>query len=163
MCHSIFYFASPSLLRETLSCLSKHADRVVISEYALSTTTPSAHAHVLAVLTEATLECRKPSSVSNVRTVVSPATLKRVAAEVGLELESEGVVVPKKELQDGRWELQAVMDPGFVTQVEANVKDEREKEVVVACRDACLAAVELAGGLKECTTMDVWTGCFVSR
>ncbi|KAL8280438.1 hypothetical protein RQP46_007086 [Phenoliferia psychrophenolica] len=128
LCHSVYYFASPALLRQTLSTLARHAERVVISEYALATTTPSAHAHVLAVLTEASLECRKPSSVSNVRTVVSPATLKRVAAEVGLILDSEGIVIPRKELQDGGWELEAVMDDGFPKQVEANVKEEREKE-----------------------------------
>ncbi|KAK4705693.1 hypothetical protein P7C70_g519, partial [Phenoliferia sp. Uapishka_3] len=163
LCHSIFYFASPLLLRQTLTTLAKHASRIIISEYALSTTTPSAHAHVLAVLTEAALECRKPTSISNVRTVVSPATLKRVAKEVGLKLETEGVVVPKTELQDGRWELMAVMDEGFTRQVEEVVKDEREREVIYACRDACLVAIELAGGLGECTTMDIWTGCFITK
>ena len=65
--------ASPALLRQTLSILAKQAERVVICDYALSATLPSAHAHVLAVLTEAALECRKPSSVSNVRTIVYSA------------------------------------------------------------------------------------------
>lgn len=70
--------------------------------------------------------------------------------------------MPGKALQDGRWELSAVVDEGFLKQVEEFVRGEREKEAVLAARDATLAAVELAGGMDECTTMDVWTGVFKS-
>lgn len=162
LAHCIWYFANPTLLKQTLKSLSKHVDQIILAEYALLASQPSAQPHVLAVLAEAALECHKLESEANVRNVVSPASLKKWTEEVGLILLRETVVSPGPGLQDGRWELSTVTSDGFLKEIQSTIKDERELGSVIALRDACLAAVELVGGVIKCTTMDVWTGVFKS-
>ena len=63
---------------------------------------------------------------------------------------------------DGQWEVAACLSPDFEEEVEEQVKDERERAVVLALRDACEASLEgVKGGRKGVRTMDVWVADFV--
>ena len=59
LAHSLFYFSSPEQISETLGLAASHAHRICIAEYALTASVPSALPHVLSVLTQTNLECRK--------------------------------------------------------------------------------------------------------
>ncbi|KJA20156.1 hypothetical protein HYPSUDRAFT_78462 [Hypholoma sublateritium FD-334 SS-4] len=159
LAHSLWYFSSPLTIRTTLQRLRSLCKRVYIAEWALSASSAPAYPHVLAALTQASLECRKLETVSNVRTVVSSAAIRKLAEDAGLKIVSEGVVVPKAGLKDGFWEVCAVTSQRFLQQIEDKVKDEREKAVVIALRDATLRSLEgLEGGRKAVLSMDVWCG-----
>ena len=159
--HSLWYFSSPLIIKTTFQRLRSLCKRVYIAEWALSASSAAAYPHVLAALTQASLECRKSETVSNVRTVVSPAAIKKLAGDAGLKMVSEGVVVPKAGLKDGLWEVSAVTSQEFLQEIGDNVKDEREQAVVIALRDATLRSLEgLEGGRKAVLGMDVWCGVF---
>jgi len=162
LAHCLWYFSSPSLIQETFAALRKHAKTLCLAEWSLVASRPEAQAHVLAALAQAALECRKPESSSNVRTVLSPARLKALAEAAGWKEASSGSLQPGQGMLDGKWEVGAALGKGFERQVLEVVKDERERGVVLALRDAVGAAVGgLEEGLKGVRSMDVWVGVFV--
>ncbi|KAM3506368.1 hypothetical protein MY11210_007575 [Beauveria gryllotalpidicola] len=163
LAHSLWYFASPSLILSTFSAIRQHSKRLLLAEWSLVATHPSAQPHVLASLTQAALECRKPKdSISNVRTVLGPKRLTELAVAAGWQLESETRVQAVEGLLDGKWEVSACLDSSFEDEVEEQVKDGRERAVVLALRDACEASLEgIQGGRKGVKTMDTWVANFV--
>ncbi|EGX88529.1 SAM-dependent methyltransferase, putative [Cordyceps militaris CM01] len=162
LAHSLWYFASPSLILSTLSAIKQHSKRLHLAEWSLAATHPSAQPHVLASLTQAALECRKENSISNVRTVLGPKRLTELAVAAGWKLESETRVQAGEGLLDGRWEVSACLDSSFEEEVEEQVKDGRERAVVLALRDACEASLGgIEGGQKGVKTMDIWVANFV--
>ncbi|KAJ7486791.1 S-adenosyl-L-methionine-dependent methyltransferase [Mycena latifolia] len=162
LAHSLWYFASPSLILETLRVLSSRARYICVAEWSLEGG-PSATTHILAVLAQGAMECRKPASASNVRTVVSPARIKTLAAQAGLVLKQEALVVPGAGVHDGRWETQHAVRAQFAEEVEQFVKDEREKGVVYAMQDAVQASLTRAGGMSGVGTMDGWVAVFEGK
>jgi hypothetical protein len=134
---------------------------VCVAEWALCASVPAAAPHVLAVLAQAAFECRNPASTSNVRTLLGPAPLTALATEAGLRLANEQTVVPPETMYDGRWEVAVVRDVAFVKKAEEVVENERERAVVLALRDATLAAVAHLGEQKV-ASMDVWVADFES-
>ncbi|KAJ7274532.1 S-adenosyl-L-methionine-dependent methyltransferase [Mycena haematopus] len=156
--HSLWYFSSPTDILNTLRVVATRARRVCIAEWSLSSA--EATTHILAVLTQAAMECRKPASTSNVRTVVSPTRIKDLAKEAGLVLQSETQVTPGVGVYDGRWETDAVVRARFTEEVEDFVKDEREKGVIYALKDAMEMSLARVGGLKGVRTMDGWVAVF---
>ncbi|KAF7375025.1 Methyltransf-25 domain-containing protein [Mycena sanguinolenta] len=161
LAHSLWYFSSPSHILETLRVIATRARRVCIAEWSLSCPEgTSGTTHILAVLAQAALECRKPASESNVRTVVSPARIKDLAKEAGLILRAETLVTPGAGVHDGRWETDAVVRARFAEEVEGFVKDEREKGVIYALKDAVQTSLARVGGMKGVGTMDGWAAVF---
>ena len=79
LAHCLWYFPSPTLILSTFRALKQHSKRLLLAEWSLVATHPSAQPHVLAALTQAALECRKPKSVSNVRTVLGPKRITELA------------------------------------------------------------------------------------
>ncbi|KAG9656422.1 S-adenosyl-L-methionine-dependent methyltransferase, partial [Aureobasidium melanogenum] len=162
LAHCLWYFPSPSLVVETFRALKQHSRRLLLAEWSLVATDPSAQPHVLAALTQAALECRKPTSTSNVRTVLSPKRLTELAVAAGWQLKSETHVQPTEDLLDGQWEVSACLSPSFESEVEEKVSDERERGVVLALRDACEASLKgVQRGRKGVRAMDVWVASFV--
>ncbi|KAB8228273.1 class I SAM-dependent methyltransferase [Aspergillus alliaceus] len=163
LAHCLWYFASPSLILSTFCALKQHSKRLLLAEWSLVATHPSAQPHVLAALTQAALECRKSKgSVSNVRTVLGPKQLTELALAAGWHLESETHVQGSEGLLDGQWEVSTCLSSSFEREVEGQVSDERERAVVLALRDACEASLEgIQGGRKGVRAMDVWVANFV--
>ncbi|PIG82034.1 SAM dependent methyltransferase [Aspergillus arachidicola] len=163
LAHCLWYFASPSLILSTFRALKQHSKRLLLAEWSLVATHPSTQPHVLAVLTQAALECRKPNgSISNVRTVLGPKQLTKLALAAGWHLESETRVPGSEGLLDGQWEVSTCLSSSFEREVEEQVNDERERAVVLALRDACEASLEgIPGGRKGVRAMDVWVANFV--
>lgn len=162
LAHCLWYFASPSLILSTFRTLKQHSKRLLLAEWSLVATDPSAQPHVLAALTQAALECRKPRSKSNIRTLLGPKRLTELALAAGWQLESETRVECGDGLLDGQWEVSACLSSSFEREVEEQVSDERERAVVLASRDACEASLEgLQGGRKGVKSMDVWVATFV--
>ncbi|KAJ6116096.1 hypothetical protein N7523_006513 [Penicillium sp. IBT 18751x] len=163
LAHCLWYFASPSLILSTFHALKQHSKRLLLAEWSLVATHPSAQPHVLAALAQAALECRKPeSSVSNVRTVLGPKRLTELALAAGWQLESESCVQGVEGLLDGQWEVSACLSSSFEREVKEQVSDERERAVVLASRDACEASLKsIQGGRKGVRAMDIWVASFV--
>ncbi|OJJ45974.1 hypothetical protein ASPZODRAFT_159594 [Penicilliopsis zonata CBS 506.65] len=162
LAHSLWYFASPELILSTFHALKQHSKRLLLAEWSLVATNPSAQPHVLAALAQAALECRKPKSDSNVRTVLGPKRLTELALAAGWQLESETRVQCGEGLLDGQWEVSACLASSFEREVEENVDDKRDQAVVLALRDACEASLEsVQGGKKGVRAMDVWVASFV--
>lgn len=162
LAHCLWYFASPELILSTFRALKQHSKRLLLAEWSLVATHPSAQPHVLAALTQAALECRKPNSDSNVRTVLGPKRLTELALAAGWQLESETRVPGGEGLLDGQWEVSACLSSSFEQEVEEQVSDERERAVVLALRDACEASLEgIQGGRKGVKAMDVWVASFI--
>jgi hypothetical protein len=123
----------------------------------LSASRSEASTHVLAVLAQAALEKYKPNPQSNVRTIVSPAQIKQLATANGLRLEKEEMLTPQETVHDCRWETAVVRSEEFLHEVREFVKDERDRSVVLALRDATLASLtKLQDGVKGVRSMDVW-------
>lgn len=161
LAHSIWYFSSPALILHTLRQLKQHSKRLILAEWSLVATHPSAQPHVLAALTQAALECRKVKSTSNIRTVLSPKRLTALALAAGWQLHSEIRVESGEGLLDGQWEVSACLSPAFEKQIEHKVDDERERGVIQAMRDACEASLEgISGGQEKIRAMDAWTATF---
>jgi len=157
----IWYFPSPATFSAILAALAPRVQRICLSEYALTATDPRAVPHLLAALTQASLECRKPTSESNIRTVLSPEALKAAASAVGLTLQKEKTTVPPEGMFDGRWEVSAVLAESFEQEVKDCVKDERERAVVFAMRDSVRAARDALKAKEEkLHTMDIWVATF---
>ncbi|PWY77382.1 S-adenosyl-L-methionine-dependent methyltransferase [Aspergillus heteromorphus CBS 117.55] len=164
LAHCLWYFSSPSLILSTFRALRQHSKRLLLAEWSLVATHPSAQPHVLAALTQAALECRKPTSDSNIRTVLGPKRLTQLALAAGWQLERETRVPDQGEggLLDGKWEVDACLSSSFEREVEEVVSDERERAVILASRDACEASVQgVQGGRKGVRAMDVWVASFV--
>ena len=162
LAHCLWYFSSPSLILSTFRALKQHSKRLLLAEWSLVATHPSAQPHVLAALAQAALECRKPTSVSNVRTVLGPKRLTELALAAGWQLESETRVQGGEGLLDGQWEVAACLSSSFEREVEEQVSNERERGLVLALRDACEASLEgVEGGRKGVGRMDVWVAGFV--
>lgn len=162
LAHCLWYFSSPSLVVDTFRAIKQNSKRLLLAEWSLVATHPSAQPHVLAALTHAALECRKPESNSNVRTVLSPKRLIELATAAGWKLESESRVQPGEGVLDGRWEVSSCLSSCFEKQVEDHVRAERERAVIYALRDACKASLDgVQGGQKGVRAMDVWVANFV--
>lgn len=162
LAHCLWYFASPSLILSTFRTIKQHSQRLLLAEWSLVASNPSAQPHVLAALTQAALECRKSESTSNVRTVLSPKRIIELALAAGWSLEREAYVQPGEGLLDGQWEVIACLAPSFGQEVEKHVNDERERSVVFALQDACEASLtSVEGGQKGIRAMDVWVASFV--
>ena len=142
--------------------LKNHSKRILVAEWSLAATHSSAQPHVLAALAQAVLECHKSKSSSNIRTVLGPKRITDLALAAGWKLENETRVQPKEELQDGQWEVAACLSPSFEKELKDQVDDEREREVVLALRDACEASLQsIPEGRKGVHSMDVWIASFV--
>ncbi|KAF4124340.1 SAM-dependent methyltransferase [Geosmithia morbida] len=166
LAHSLWYFASPSLVLSTLKALKRHSKRLLLAEWSLAASHPSAQPHVLAALAQGSLQCRRgdgDGGDSNVRTVLGPKRIIELALEAGWQLNSETRVQGGEGLLDGQWEVSACLSSSFQRDVEdcLGTGDEREREVVVALRDACRASLEgVPGGRKGVRSMDVWVSDF---
>lgn len=160
LAHSLYYFASPSSLLETIALLAQRARKgVLLAEWSLTSSTPSSLPHLLAVLTQSTLETKTPkeNTASNVRTVLSPARIRTLLTETGLRVQNEATITPGDELQDGGWEVSLVTSAGWETRARELLGEQGERELasVMALRDATRLAVERLGAQKV-TSMDVW-------
>lgn len=162
LAHSLWYFASPLLISSTFRAIKQHSKRLILAEWSLMATHPSAQPHVLGALTQAALECRKISSESNIRTVLGPNRLTELALEAGWQLESETRLESEEGMLDGQWEVSACLSRSFEREVEEQVSDGREQAVVLALRDACEASLKgVEGGREGVRAMDVWVASFV--
>jgi hypothetical protein len=162
LAHCLWYFSSPSTILSTLDALKSQSKRLLVAEWSLAATHPSAQPHVLAALAHAALESHKPKSTSNIRTVLGPKRITDLAQSAGWELESEIRVQAQEGLLDGQWEVSACLSASFEKEVDKYILDERERGVVFALRDACEASLQgTPGGQKGVRSMDVWIASFV--
>lgn len=163
LAHCIWYFASPDTLREILRELAPRVDRICLAEYALTASDPRCVPHLLAALTQASLECHKEVTKSNIRTILSPVAIHAHAKGVGLVQERETTFLPNDGMYDGRWEVGSVMEEKFLESIHQEVKNEREKAAVIAMRDSVKASKAALAALpepKKVFTMDVWASVY---
>ena len=182
LAHSIFYFPAPSVLLETFQKLASYQPPIkylCLAEYGLHASCLEQMPHVLAVLAQFAFESLRPTAegqedrAANIRLSVSPQMILDIAAQAGWELATDESgkakqveIVPKADLQDGRWETGTVVSDDWMEEVRQilgqNVK--RELDWIEAVRDATRKAVETvkASG-KTVQTMDVWCAVLTRR
>jgi len=173
--HCIYYFPSANILSQTLKDLHPQVDTLCIAEYALQTSNPAQHPHLLAVLAEQAFEALKPmgESESNVQTILSPRAIIALADACGWQLAHEKTITPGEALQDGNWEVGTVYNKGWMNDVDAVLDkgfDEsgRHRAHLSAAQDAVISAVDRLGsggtdgvkGMSRVRTMDVWCAVF---
>jgi len=170
--HCIYYFPSTNILSQTLKDLQPQVDTLCIAEYALETSNPAQHPHLLAVLAEQAFEALKPvgESESNVQTVLSPRAITALAGACGWNLVHEKTITPGEALQDGNWEVGTVYNKGWMNEVDAVLNkgvdvSGRHRAHLTAAQDAVIAAVNRLGtdevkGMARVRTMDVWCAVF---
>jgi hypothetical protein len=162
LAHCLWYFSSASVVLSTFRALKQHSKRLHIAEWSLVATDPASQPHVLAALTQAALECRKPRSDSNVRTVLGPQRITELALAAGWQLQTESRIQCGGRLLDGQWEVSATLSPSFEREIEEQIRDERERGVVLALRDACKASFgNVQGHQNKVRGMDVWIATFI--
>ncbi|KZV96521.1 SAM-dependent methyltransferase [Exidia glandulosa HHB12029] len=154
----LWYFASPTVIRDTLRALVGRVKRVAIAEFALNTKEERAVPHVLAALTQGALAVFDPTNTSNIRTCIGPEIIKTLASEAGLKLVEERLVTPAQEYQDAGWEIGAVRDEGFGKSIDTLIPDERARAYVHTMRRATLDARDRLQGKPR--SMDVWVALF---
>ena len=161
--HSIWYFNGEDVLRSMLTTLrGRVVGGLVIAEYALQASEPTAIPHLLAALARATLEAHNPNSTANIRCLLSPEGIKSIAEEVGWRLGSETRIIPEEPLLDGSWEVGSVKRKGFLEEVAKNVIEERVKTQLRSSRDSVVRAMDALNGKKP-RTMDVWVAKFTEE
>ncbi|XWW96452.1 hypothetical protein V2A60_004426 [Cordyceps javanica] len=165
LAYSLWYFFSPELILSTFRAIRQHSKRLLLSEWSLVASHPSAQPHLLAALAQAALECHRPEgSIShrNVRTVLGPKRLTELAMAAGWQLESETSLQCGDELFNGQWEVGNCLSSDFQSDLETLVSDERKRTAVSALRDACAASVKVVdGGRKGIKAMDIWVANFI--
>lgn len=76
---------------------------------------------------------------------------------MGLEAVLQETFAPDVGMLDGSWEVGEVVGDDYVRQIEEHVKDERERAVVLAMRDAVRANYDVLKVKGEkVRSMDVW-------
>jgi Methyltransferase domain len=159
LCHSIWYFASPAEVLDTLHALKLKALNLCIAEYALCASEPAAVPHVLAALARAAFEAHKTVSTENIPTALDPAVIQHMAYEAGWRPAQIDTIVPEAGLEDGKWETNSVLKHDFLEGIETDVKDEKVRVVLRSMREAVRGAVETLQG-TGIRTMNVWVGKF---
>ncbi|CAE6429392.1 unnamed protein product [Rhizoctonia solani] len=159
LAHCIYYMSSPTILLNTFRALfnAPNIRKVCIAEYALSSSHLDGYPHVLAVLAQAMIEVHKDAdkSESNVRTVLGPDGIAKLAREAGWVVAREGEISPEPGLEDGRWEVSALLEYKDAD-LDSLVPDERERGAISGIRDSVSRSVDKLGGAKKVRTMDVW-------
>jgi hypothetical protein len=173
--HCLYYFPTSETISDTLSALHPRVNTLCIAEYALRSSIPSQHPHVLAVLAQQALAKTQPlgKSQSNIQTVLSPRAITALAKDAGWVLDSERFITPDIALQDGRWEVGTVCSPRWMEDVDevlnqAGDEPSRHRDWLSAAYDATIASVEMLTAehttkgdlMQKVRTMDVWCGVF---
>lgn len=161
LAHSLWYFASPKVIDDTLVAIRKLAGspKLLIAEYALESQHAEGLPHVLAALTQAALEAHKPESTSNIRTIASPRSLRETFKCAGWNIVLEEKITPDVAYQDGRWEVGMVIDEAFLKEVDQIIMNEREKSTIIALRDSMIATASRFQR-NSWRSMDVWVAVF---
>jgi ubiquinone/menaquinone biosynthesis C-methylase UbiE len=157
----LWYFPSIAAITDTFRMIKKlkGSPTLLMAEYALESQHPEAMPHILAAFAQAALEVCKETSISNIRTLVSPASLRKLAEDVGWKLVSEQKITPNIAYQDARWEIETVLHESFLKEVDGVVHEERQKAVVHGLRDALISSSSRFGR-KNWRSMDVWAASF---
>ena len=115
---------------------------------------------MLAALTSARLQAEEGSDDRNVRNVTGPESIKDIAGKEGWSVKEEKILVPPKGLQDGRWEVQNIVNQAFDKEMEEVVKrNESLGGVLKGMKEAMVGSLEVVeGGVKGVETMSVWAG-----
>ena len=118
---------------------------------------------MLAALTSARLQAEEGSDDRNVRNVTGPELIKHIAGKERWSVKEEKILMPPKGLQDGRWEVQNIVNQAFDKEVEEVVKrNESLGGVLKGMKEAVVGALEVVeGGVKGVETMSVWAAKLV--
>lgn len=140
---------------------------LLLSEWSLSISRPTALPHLLAVL----LQSIDPQPEGNVRTVLSPTSYIDAAAQAGWELVGSRTFTPTEGLEDGIWETRAALSmmENRLSRTEATEGEgERDAasvrlESLRAHAHALQSSLASEGGLDRVESMNVWTAVLRPR
>ena len=114
---------------------------------------------MLAALAQTALEAGGiEESERNVRTVVGPEWIKEETQKQGWVVRDEMVVIPPRNMADGRWEVESAMGDEFKKGLrEVAERDEQLGGVLKGMREAVRMAIEVVGGcVRDVEPMNVW-------
>ena len=114
---------------------------------------------MLAALAQTALEAGGiEESERNVRTVVGPEWIKEETQKQGWVIRDEMVVIPPRNMADGRWEVESAMGDEFKKGLrEVAERDEQLGSVLKGMREAVRMAIEVVGEcVRDIEPMNVW-------
>ncbi|POR31343.1 Uncharacterized protein TPAR_08441 [Tolypocladium paradoxum] len=165
-CHCIWYFSHPSFLPIMLAKARPRAATVLIAEYSLSTSLPSAVPHVLAALAANAVESfRGEDSKRNIRSALTPPQMVSAAEGAGWVLAKEHMVTPGERQLDAFREVRMILNSKlFRTDMESVQVDDKIKTMLRGMTYAVRVSVgRLEGGLNSVRNMDVWAARFEAK
>ncbi|TEA22690.1 Methyltransferase ustM [Colletotrichum sidae] len=164
LCHSLWYFPSPAAVSALFRSLSANNQirRLCFAEYALKASRPSQVPHELAVQAQRRFHQFQQArgvndNTANVRCALDPDDFVKSAEEAGWKLEDRGRIGTPG-LLDGKWEVGAVLDAGWVDEVKhAGLGDAEEEELLGYVAKIRTLVDELKDEREELLTLDaVW-------
>lgn len=155
MAHSLWYFPSTQVLKETFEAIRKAGvKRLLLAEWAMTASHPDALPHLLAAL----LQGQSPVEGSNVQLPICPEQIKQITSDAGWKVERELTFLPAEKLQDGRWEVDMAREAAEAAaklDAKGDKTVQRLQRSVQATEYALEEAFKRIG--KRTRSMDVWT------
>ena len=160
LCHCLWYFDSKEAVYRTLEKAKGKAKRLLIAEWALTSSFPNAQPHILAALTRGACEAHIPDSDANIRSPFSSPAIKELAKEAGWKMVKEDIVKPGEGLEDAEWEIDMI-DGEFLKRAKERISNEKVVTLLSCMQEALQGSVrEVEGRGEKVRCMDVWVGSF---
>ncbi|KAJ9476116.1 hypothetical protein PHBOTO_006196 [Pseudozyma hubeiensis] len=155
MAHSLWYFPSTHVLKETFEAIRKAGvKRLLLAEWAMTASHPDALPHLLAAL----LQGQSPVEQANVQLSICPEQIKQITSDAGWKVERELTFLPAEKLQDGRWEVDMAREAAEAAaklDAKGDKTVQRLQRSVQATKFALEESHKRIG--KRARSMDVWT------
>lgn len=107
--HCSWYLKSFDELQKILKKARSWGKQLCFAEWDTRINTIEEYPHFLAALIQAQYECFKPNSLSNIRTLFTPMDIKSIAEKSGWSI-TEEQTISSENLQDGKWEIDMVIN-----------------------------------------------------
>jgi len=153
--HSSWYFSSSDLLYQTFRKVRKYARQLCFAEWDIRLNSMNQLAHYQSVMIQAQFNSMEDIPESNIRTLFTPYDIINIATKAGWDIIKDAVV-DSTYLQDGRWEVNYVLEEYFhVVQ--------STKKISQKMKDLLLSQIKLLNKMDKNSIESLNTFAFVAK